>query len=83
MDRDFALERITAVKNQIVAYEAAITALTTAGISQYTIDTGQSRQVVTRIDVVRLNTQLDGLYNRLATLEARVYGSSITARPAW
>jgi len=83
MDRTFIQERIAAVKAEIVAYETAITALTTAGITQYSIDTGQTRQTVTRLDVVRLNSQLDSLYNRLATLEARLYGSSITARPGW
>lgn len=83
MDRTFLTARITAAKAQIVAYEDAITTLTAGGTLQYSLDTGQSRQSVTRNDVVRLNRQLDALYNRLATLEARLYGLALTARPGY
>jgi hypothetical protein len=83
MDRSFTLDRIAATKAQIAAYEDAVLALTTGGVAQYSIDTGQTRQSVTKIDVVRLNAHLDGLYNRLATLEARVYGGTTNVRPAW
>lgn len=84
MDRAFTKERITATKALIVAYEDAVTALgTQGGVVSYTLDTGQSRQTVTRADISSLNRMLDGLYNRLATLEARLNGASITARPAW
>lgn len=84
MDRAFIKERITATKALIVAYEDAVTALgTQGGVVSYTLDTGQSRQTVTRADISSLNRMLDTLYNRLATFEARLYGSSLTARPAW
>lgn len=84
MDRAFTKERITATKALIVAYEDAVTALgTQGGVVSYTLDTGQSRQTVTRADISSLNRMLDSLYNRLATLEARLNGASITARPAW
>lgn len=84
MDRDFIVSRITATKAIITAYEDAITALgTNGGVQSYTLDTGQSRQTVTRADLSSLNNMLDSLYNRLATLEARLYGSAITARPAF
>jgi hypothetical protein len=84
MDRAFTLERITATKAMIVEYENAVTALgTQGGVQSYTLDTGQSRQTVTRADIPALNGMLDSLYNRLATLEARVYGGTVTARPAW
>lgn len=83
MDRNFTLERITATKAQIVAYEDAVLALTTGGVQQYSIDTGQTRQTVTKFDLVRMSEHLDGLYNRLATLEARVYGGTTQARPCW
>lgn len=81
MDRTFVNERIIATKAEIVAFETAVTALTTGGIQQYSLDTGQSRQTVTKLDVVRLSAHLDSLYNRLATLQARLYGGAITARP--
>ena len=84
MDREFIKERIAATKALIVAYEDAVTALgTQGGVVSYTLDTGQSRQTVTRADISSLNRMLDTLYNRLATFEARLYGASLTARPAW
>ncbi len=84
MDRTFALQRITATKAQIVAYEDAILAMSAAnGVEAYSLDTGQDRQSVTRADIPRMQKMLDGLYNRLATLEARVYGGTTQARPCW
>lgn len=84
MDRAFIKERITATKALIVAYEDAVTALgTQGGVVSYTLDTGQSRQTVTRADISSLNRMLDTLYNRLATFEARLHGAALTARPAW
>lgn len=84
MDRTFAVQRITATKALIVAYEDALTALATAGgVQSYTLDTGQDRQTVTRADLPALNQMIDSLYNRLATLEARVYGGTTQGRPAW
>ncbi len=84
MDTTFLQERITATKALIVVYEEAITALVTNGVQRYTLDTGQSRQDVTKVDVPKLNAQLDGLYNRLATQEARLNGSGVTiVRPAF
>lgn len=84
MNRDFVVERIAATEALIISYEDAITALGANGaIQSYTLDTGQSRQVVTRSDIPALNTMIDKLYNRLATLNARLSGSSIQARPHW
>ncbi len=83
MDRAFIQDRITATKAQIVAYEDAATALA-AGVQSYTLDTGQSRQTVTKLDISALQKTIDSLYNRCATLEARLNGSgTVTTRPAW
>ena len=80
----FLQERIAATKALIVVYEGALTAIVTNGVQRYTLDTGQSRQDVTKIDVPKLNAQLDGLYNRLATQQARLNGSGVTiVRPAF
>lgn len=81
--RDFIKDQIAVIKAQILEYQTAIDALITNQVQQYSLNTGQSVQSVTRLDVVRLQTQVDSLYNRLATLEARLYGGSLTARPAW
>jgi hypothetical protein len=84
MDAAFLQARIDATKAQIIAYEDAATALASGGVQSYTLDTGQSRQTVTRLDLDNLQKTIDSLYNRLATLEARLNGSgTITARPAW
>jgi len=74
-DADFLQTRIDAAKALILTLETAIDALSTDSVEQYTLDTGQSRQVVTKRDVVRLNAMLDSVMNRLATLEARRNGS--------
>ncbi len=83
MDRAFIQGRIDATRAQIIAYEAATLALGTGGIQSYKLDTGQSVQTVTRLDLTQLNKTIDGLYNRCATLEARLNGGTVTVRPAW
>jgi hypothetical protein len=84
MDREFLAARIAVTKGLIVAYEDAVLALSAAnGVQSYTLDTGQSKQVVTRADISSLNAMLDSLYNRLATFEARLNGASLTAGPCW
>lgn len=84
MDREFLAARIVVTKGLIVAYEDAVLALSAAGgVQSYTLDTGQSKQTVTRTDLSQLNTMLDSLYNRLATMEARLNGAALTVRPCW
>lgn len=75
--------RIDATKAAIVSYEDAELALTTGGLQSYTLDTGQSRQTVTRANLTEIRKGVVSLYNRLATLEARVYGSGVTVVPLW
>lgn len=83
-DRNYLQQRITAVKAQITAYEDAILAFGNNGaIHSYTLDTGQSRQTVTRSDLSTMNRIIGSLYNRLAVLEARLYGGAVTVQPAW
>ena len=84
MDATFIQDRITATKAQIVAYEDAALALGTAGIQSYTLDTGQSKQTVTRADLGTIQETIDGLYNRCAVLEARLTGNGTSiGLPAW
>ena len=82
MDRAFIQGRIDATKIQIVVYEDALTALGT-GVQSYTLDTGQDRQTVTKLNLTELRKTVDSLYNRCATLEARLNGGSITMRPGF
>ena len=84
MDAAFLQERIDKVKAQIVAYEDAIDALVVQGMQSYTLDTGQTRQTVTRFELSSLQSQLDSLMNRLATLQARQTGCNVrTVGPAF
>lgn len=84
MDTAFLQDRITATKAQIIAYEDAALALGTGGVQSYTLDTGQNRQVVTKLDLEWMQKTIDSLYNRCATLQTRLTGSG-TSRvvPAW
>ena len=82
MDSSFIQSRIDATQQQIIAYENAATALA-QGVQSYTLDTGQTRQIVTKLDLKDLQSTLDSLYNRCATLSARLNGGSVTATPAW
>jgi hypothetical protein len=83
MDKTFIKARIEITKALIIAYEDALIALA-HGVESYTLDTGQSRQIVTRFDITDMNKIVDSLYNRCVTLEARLNGSGVvTARPSW
>ena len=83
-DRTYLQERITKTKAMIEAYEDAVLALGTDGIQSYDLDTGQTRQRVTKLDLDDLNETLEKLYNRLAVFEARLNGCGTTImRPCW
>lgn len=83
IDRSFLQERITQTKAAIVAYENALIAVGDGKIQSHTMDTGQNRVTVTRNDIASMKRVLDGLYNLLAGLEARLSGSVIHITPAW
>lgn len=76
-------ERIESTKALIVAYESAILALST-GAQSYSLDTGQTRQMVTKAQLPSMRDALASLENRLAVLDARRNGGSGTVvRPGW
>ena len=78
----FLQARIATIETQIAAYEDAITAVT-SGVQSYTLDTGQTRQVVTRFDIDKLQAALDALYNRYSVMCARLNSGTVTMRPGW
>lgn len=83
MDATFLQDRITATKASIIAYEAAILALA-SGVQSYQLDTGQTDQRVTKLDLDSLRRVVNSLYNTCATLEARRTGcNSFHVRPIW
>lgn len=73
IDDDFLDARITAVKARIVAIETAMLEVAGGAIS-YSLDTGQTRQTVTKATPGQLQTSLDAALNLLATLDARRNG---------
>jgi len=80
----FWQDRLVATEALIAAYEDAVTALVAGQIQSYELDTGQGKQKVTKLDVAKLQDQIDSLYNRRATLYARVNGGGVVqGRPAW
>ena len=79
----FLLERIEKTKALIVAYEDAILALSTGSVQQYSLDTGQTRQMVTKQNISSMRDTLLILENRLSTLDARRCGASTRVVPAW
>lgn len=84
MKQEFLKQRITALELAIVAYEDAILQLSTGTVLTYSLDTGQTKQSVTKVDVIRLQAQLGGMYNMLTVLEARLSGSAaVRVVPAW
>ena len=84
MDSVFLTERITKLKVTIVLYEDAIDALIVQGVQKYSLDTGQDKTDVTKLDLPKLQEALDGLYNRLCVFNARLYGSNtLIASPDW
>jgi len=76
-------QRIAAVEAQIIAYEEAILAIGTDGLQSYTLDTGQSRQTVTKANMSELRLALSNLENRRATLLVRRNGSGFHGRPSF
>lgn len=79
----FWREQIVSIQLQIVAYNAAITALGN-GVQSYNLNTGQSQQSVTRTNLGELTRTRDGLMNQLVTLNARITGSGVVqVVPAW
>ena len=77
--------RIDSTKAQITSLEDAIVALTDGTIQSYTLDDGQSRTVVSRHEIGRLQTVLDRLYARLEAWDKRLNGrgGTVSVTPAW
>ncbi|MEQ9078635.1 MAG: hypothetical protein RLP09_32515 [Sandaracinaceae bacterium] len=82
VDREWLDARIERTKAMIVAHENAIEALS-GGAQMYQLDTGQTRQMVTRAQLSQLQRALDSLENRLSTLYARRNGAGLHIKPGF
>ena len=84
MDATTLQARIDATNAAIDIYEAAQLALGTGNVQSYTLDTGQTRTTVTKLDLGDIEKTLDILYNRCVILTARLNGGNVSiGRPAW
>jgi hypothetical protein len=82
IDADYLAAQIANVKATIVAYDTAILALAT-GAQNYQLDTGQTRQMVTKANLASLRDTRSELFNELATLDARLCGGVVRVIPSW
>lgn len=83
MDQNWLDARIAATKTAIEGYEAALSALSTGTVDTFTLDTGQTRQVVTKKNMSGMQAALNAAYELLAVLEARRNGTGVQVRPGW
>ena len=72
--------RIAKTKTMIVAYEDATEALAVNRMASYRLDTGQTAQTVTALDLGSLRLELDRLEDRLETLYALRDGAAFNSR---
>ena len=81
-DSEYLQARITRTEELIEKYEDAIDALA-SGAQMYHLDTGQTRQMVTKAQLAQMRTLLEHLENRRATLLARKCGRGRTVIPGF
>jgi hypothetical protein len=82
-DSTWLAERIAAKKALILKYEAALDTLS-SGAQSYSLDTGQTRQVVTKANLSELRNMLAKLESDLSTLQQRLSGCGrFQVRPGW
>ena len=83
ISKAFLTQQIATTEAAIVAAEAAADGIVAGTIASYELDTGQTRQKVTKVNIGTLNAYIGSLYNRLSTLCARRDGAGVTVEPAF
>jgi hypothetical protein len=78
MNRVEAQRILTRTKARILQIETAIDAVAVGDVSSYTLDTGQTKQTVTKSNLRLFEQLLDSLYNRQAVMQSRVTGDGVT-----
>lgn len=68
----FWQDRLNSTIARITALEEAVLLISSGAVLSYTLDTGQTRTTVTKESMSVLMNMLDGLYNQVATLQARL-----------
>ena len=85
MDAALTRQIIDRIKTEILAwYDASLALSSNSGVLSYTIDTGQTKQTVTRNDLSMIEAKISSLENKCAVYETRLTGRGTTnARPGW
>jgi hypothetical protein len=80
---DFLEEEFARVKTLIVAYDTAISALS-SGAQSYSLNTGQTTVTKTKANISSMRDTRAQLLNELSVLEARLTGrAAARVIPAW
>jgi hypothetical protein len=82
-DRAWYEAQVATLKAQIVALQQVATQIMAGGIQSYQLDTGQTRTLVTRINVSALFDEIRKLQNELQTLDAYLNGASFHMIPGF
>ncbi len=77
VDVEWIQARIDATKLAIVAYEEAIFQVGTNNVANYSIDTGQTRQSVTKQNLGSIRLQLQALEDRLQYYQNKLCGGAV------
>jgi hypothetical protein len=81
-ERQWIIDRINATRALIIIYEGALDAFA-MGAQTYSIDTGQTRQTVSKQQLGSVQLTLTRLEARLAAYQQRLCGTVSYMRPAW
>jgi hypothetical protein len=81
-DRQWIIDRINATRALIVKYEEALDAFA-LGAQTYSIDTGQTRQTVSKQQLGSVQLTLARLESRLSAYQQRLGCGGLYMRPAW
>lgn len=77
-------EQVAPLKLKLAAMIAASTGLATGAIQSYELETGMTRQKVTKTNLATLEAAISSLMNTLTTLEARLRGCGVVrSLPSW
>ncbi len=81
---DLLESQVAPLKAKLVEMIAASTGLATGAIQSYELETGQTRQKVTKANIATLESAISSLMNTLTTLEARLRGCGVSRYvPSW
>lgn len=68
LDKTFLQARKTALETEITELETALSGLATGAIQQYSLNTGQTVEAVTKVNMGTINRVLEGKYALLQTV---------------